>query len=315
VGELRNGSPFLPAAFVSPDGARWRQAASEREFGQLLPAGAAEDALGRIVVVGTRQASRDTTGTDVPNVVDDAGSFVSSDLKHWFPAGREPQLPGSVLSSVLSSGQGFVAFGGFQPIKAPIVGCDGGCAGVGIWTSDDGVGWVSAIREPDPNAVLTATESSIAFGGEYVTPVVWRVTDSVWQRVDNPSGLGGIPSAVWATGCEALGASVQRKMYVSEDRGTTWRQALGEKPALDGVIRTGEGFIGWSNVSDPIQGLWTSTDGFNWGPIDHFGRGDNSFGIRAAALLDSTLMVVGSDLDPGPFIASVMPYQEPPCLE
>jgi hypothetical protein len=105
-------------------------------------------------------------------------------------------------------------------------------------------------------------------------------------------------------------------MFVSEDQGQTWRAALGTKPELRGVIRLGMGYLGWNDGAGGLgRGLWTSSDGFNWGPTDYFGRVDGLFGVSAIAQMGTKLVAFGSADDPGPFIATVPVYSEPPCLE
>jgi hypothetical protein len=304
------------AAFESGDGSRWARPGGPADFGDATLTGATQIGSGfgtTIIVIGTRV--RFAPGAAASSGAVQGLAWTPTDLG-WRVVESGANLAGADLRRVVGIGEHVLAFGGYRPGEGPL-GCDWGCvSGVGIWAD-----WVPVVAEADPALQLTVPGPSITFGGNTVTgrPIVWRSADQLmWERVDGPPGLGGIPTAAWSTDAcgDVLGASAGQTMYVSEDRGRTWRAAQGTKPALQGVIRLKGGWLGWNErPGSPDRGFWTSSDGFNWGPIDYFGRTEGTFGVTAMALSGPTLVAVGSEEDAGPFVATVEEWVEPPCLD
>jgi hypothetical protein len=319
VGHSRSGPPFTGQVYISRDGSHWRLVADGDVFGAVsLNAVDEAQPTKTVIVAGTIVHPG---GASVQSGIAEGIAWVSVDLEHWLPASTSTALVGADMRWVAAFGDaGFEAYGGYASGET-LLRCPWGCIdGVGVWRSLDGRAWERIFTEDDHGFVLTVVTSSLLFGGNLGigVPAIWRARPSGWQRTDSPPGLAGIPTAVWSTGAcaEVLAVSAGSAMFVSEDQGQTWRTALGTKPELRGVIRLGMGYLGWNDGAGGLdRGLWTSSDGFNWGPIDYFGRVDGTFGVSAIAQMGARLVAFGSADDPGPFVATVPEYSEPPCLE
>jgi hypothetical protein len=319
VGRSRSGPPFEGELYFSADGSHWKLVADGDVFGAVsLNAVDEAQPSQTVMVAGTLVHPGDASAQR--RAVDGA-TWVSVDLEHWFPASTPTALVGADIRRVAAFGDaGFEAYGGYASGET-LLRCPWGCIdGVGVWRSPEGRTWERIFAEDDHGFELTVVTSSLLFGGNLGigVPALWRDRPSGWQRTDSPPGLAGIATAVWSTGvcAEVLGVSSGSAMFVSEDQGQTWRTAPGRKPELRGVMRLGLGYLGWNDGAGGLdRGLWTSSDGFNWGPIDYFGRVEGTFGVSAIAQMGSTVVAFGSDEDPGPFVATVAEYSEPPCLE
>jgi len=202
--------------WYSPDGSTWEAPRPLDPSPQLLverPLGSCT-AGNSAVVVGYVQ---DEARGSLP------AAWGSTDGSSWAPGSFSPLPPqgsSTTVDGCLSTGNGFIAYGGTvrgatgQPV---------------LWTSSDGVNWQQ----------MPSTFSGLGSGGAFgpqaapLDDIVWGT--STWLGL---SGEGDLPTQVWPApvGGEAGAVPTPAGLWSSMDAGDTWQQTATQVPGFMGAL-------------------------------------------------------------------------------
>ena len=204
-------------------------------------------------------------------------AWVSTDLRHWKKAPAQVALAGAEFEGLAAGPNGFVA-----------IGFDAG--GQAVWTSPDGLRWTAVTDDhvfpadyTHPTGILHTSRGFVMVGSINQEAAAWTSVDGRTWTVHSP--LAGGSGVVLSGIGEGLAALVSLGMggpavevapgdfrapvaaWVSSD-GATWHQGP-SSPALfganAGIVGAPGGYVAAGTVGlDPVERLWTSTNGTDW---------------------------------------------------
>jgi hypothetical protein len=286
VAEMPYDNDVRYTAWRSSDGRRWQLA-------HRFPAGQ------RILAVATTQ------GRVVAGGGSERGPVVwaSVDGRDWRQI-ADPSLRGGVISRLIPTASGIVAFGNDQD----------GVTGA-IWTSPDAVEWLAATNQTG-RAVARGLQAVESYGGRSVAIVregdsgpaaIWETTGRAeWTRVGTlPDDTAIVHRlAGGKRGWVAVGSSVESPSvaWTSVD-GRTWADGVSGPEVSEDLIVDAAGYVAVGHVGSlpgetcgdqrPFAGLtWTSADGSTWKRMP-VAKEFNSAMVRHLLIVDRTLVGFG----------------------
>ena len=189
----------------------------------------------------------------------------------------EVALPGTWLSGLIATGDGFVALGHSQ---------EPGLLNI-LWTSADGKSWSPAPGDPFGGDVTV--DRLVAGTGGYVAE--------------------GHRDATGGPGALVMWHSTDAVAWELAAGGASFEDAFGAGPLVAGVVPVGDGFVMVGSAWAGPPAAWTSTDGREWGaPARLPSLNDTSAEIHAVAASPDWVVAVGREVVTGDDLAPASQY-------
>ena len=322
---LRIGAGSSMAA-TSPDGLTWTLLGPGLEpvDGLTLTAAATRPGVGT-VVVGTLYTPGRAAPNGDPTVSATGVVYRQRPGSPWERVAVQPSLQLAELSGVIATPDRFIAFGARASGPA---GCTSNVCppGASIWTSSDGVTWVAALldAQPDPKPVtidgIVADARGLLAYSQSSTPranALWASPDGRRWTAIRSLGLNGVTlGSIIATTSGYLGVAGFPEgptVFRSPD-GVQWTPIAATGPSLERVIAVDGGFVAWNNTLGDVSGfvtagygVWTSPDGAVWTKVDRYGEFYSGQMIASGR----TLVSFGSASDPNPVWIGIVTIAPP----
>jgi hypothetical protein len=271
-------------AFVSPDGARWRQAPA---FGTAAEAisGVAATQAGAVIAAGTSSAGSASGGSRLITVASGAGGVSSVSLAA-IPGGVQPQL---AVDAVAAQGSQRVVVGSANGFPAAWVSADGGRG----WHRATGT-TPSVLTRPGNQQLTSVTHGHAGWlavgGGTEMVPghpvIIGSADGSVWSAADGEpvfagSGLVTAQAAAGRGGYVIVGSQLVTPARTiaaawwsagltgwlrAGDAGTGALDGAGSRQML-AVTATAGGFVAVGSHG-LYPAAWTTPDGRTWTQAD-----------------------------------------------